>query len=67
MNREASCEVLARRHSVQDGSSYSEGFVLNAPADLPDGEYTILFNGHVLHASKDRGLWLTSHDVTRAA
>jgi hypothetical protein len=39
MEHETGCDVLARKHSVDSGSRYSEGFVLNAPVDLPDGEY----------------------------
>jgi hypothetical protein len=46
--------------------AYSAGFVLNAPDDLPDGEYVATFDGYTLHAIKNGGLWLTSQDVARS-
>jgi hypothetical protein len=60
MEREANCEVLARKQSPPAGSDYVEGFVMNAPQSLPDGEYLVTFDRHTLRATKERGLWLTS-------
>jgi len=37
------------------GPEYSEGFVLNAPADLAEGDYLVVFDRHTLPATKDRG------------
>ena len=42
------------------GLEYSEGFVLNAPADLAEGDYLVVFDRHTLPATKERGLWLSS-------
>jgi hypothetical protein len=67
MDREEKCEVLARKTSSQAGAVYCEGFVLNAPAGLPDGEYIVTFDRHTLRATKQRGMWLASTDVTRSA
>ncbi len=66
MEREAKCEVLARKTSNQEGLRYSDGFVLNAPSGLPDGEYVVIFDRHALRATKERGIWLTSSGVTRS-
>ena len=65
MGREAKCQVLARKTSSEESGVYAEGFVLNAPAALPDGEYVVTFDRHTLRAIKERGMWLTSTDVTR--
>jgi hypothetical protein len=66
MEHETGCEVLVRKHSIESGSPrYSEGFVLNAPVDLPEGEYTVTFDGHSLHAVSQHGIWLTSTDIVR--
>jgi hypothetical protein len=65
MERETTCEVLARKTASQNGLAYSEGFVLSAPADLPDGEYLVKFDHHILRATKQRGIWLTSRVISR--
>ena len=66
MEREAKCEVLARKTSNDEGLLYSEGFVLNAPSGLPDGEYVAIFDRHAFRATRERGIWFTSSGVTRA-
>lgn len=57
---EVRCELLAmkewRRNSTQ--VRYSRCCVLDAPSELPDGEYTVLFDGHSVSAVKQGGLWL---------
>ncbi len=45
MQREVKCEVLARKKPLNFDPDYSEGFVLHAPADLPDGNYSVKFDG----------------------
>ena len=67
MEREERCEVLARKSTKAAALAYSEGFVLNAPADLADGEYEVSFEGHSMRATKERGIWFTSTNVTRSA
>ncbi len=57
---EAKCEIIVRKSTSPGTSAYSEGFVLNAPPELPDGEYAVAFDHHTLRVTKERGLWLTS-------
>jgi hypothetical protein len=49
----------------QTGSDteFTEGFVLNAPPALPDGDYQVRFEGHTMHARKYRGRWLYSNEI----
>lgn len=65
MQREENCEVLARSILLNNSHAYSEGFVINAAADLPDGEYVVTFDGHALRVVKAGGLWLTSTAIAR--
>ena len=37
---------------------YSRCSVIDAPPDLPDGEYTVSFDGYIVLARKDAGLWV---------
>ena len=37
---------------------YSRCCVLDAPPDIPDGGYTVFFDGHRVSAVKQCGLWL---------
>ena len=67
MGRIERCEVLARITQRGNSRSYSEGFVLNAPEDLPDGEYVASFDGCILHTARERGLWFTLLDVSFVA
>ena len=71
--REAECNILVRvsirneanevfaRSSVR----YSECSVISAPADLPDGEYRVTFEGHVAHVKREHGVWLLREPVSR--
>lgn len=54
-DREAACEVLARRLF----RSYTDCSVITAPADLPDGEYTVYVEEHSFAATKHDGRWLS--------
>jgi hypothetical protein len=62
MGREVECEVIAWRSSADAAntplSKYSSCSVLNAPADLPDGEYTIHLDSQDIPTLRRRGLWL---------
>ena len=51
--------------SPSKGHAYTEGFVLNAPAELPDGEYIVIFQHHTRRTSKTRGLWLPFTEIVR--
>jgi hypothetical protein len=66
MSRKASCEVLARKipldPKLKAGSheyTYSDCAVIDAPAELPDGEYLVHFDDHVIAATKKGGYWLS--------
>ena len=65
MKREATCHVLTRQQSPDLGADYVEGFIINAPPDLPDGEYLVVFDRHTLRAFKDGALWLSSGPIVR--
>lgn len=70
MGREAECEIVAIRRAVsprgqvrQDTAlAYMDFDVLNAPDDLPEGEYTLDVGEQVLNVRKHRGLWHCRQD-----
>lgn len=43
---------------------YSRCCVLDAPSDVPDGGYTVFFDGHCVSAVRQGGLWLPEDRVT---
>jgi hypothetical protein len=60
MGRETPCEMLAIRES-QSGKNlpvYTRCSVIEAPIDLPDGDYTVTFNVYSVSARKEAGLWI---------
>jgi hypothetical protein len=65
MEREAQCEILARRLLAGSAVRYSQVSILKADPDLPDGNYGIVFDGHFIAAKKARNLWITDGAVTR--
>ena len=52
--------MLAMRERLRDSGRilYSRCCVLDAPPDVPDGSYTVIFDGHCAHAIRQGGLWL---------
>lgn len=42
---------------------YSRCCVLDAPPDVPDGSYTVFFDGHCVNAIRQDGLWLPEDRV----
>jgi hypothetical protein len=73
MGREAACEVLARKaadfssaKSAFPEPDYKDCSVIGAPADLPDGEYRVTFEGHFFLANRQRGLWLSQGSASRS-
>jgi hypothetical protein len=60
MEREAPCEMLAMKEWESETSPalFSRCSVIDAPMDLPDGDYTVSFNGCVVSARKEAGLWM---------
>ncbi len=69
MGREVPCEMLAMKESVSGTSSavYSRCSVIDAPQDLPDGDYTVVFNGSIVSARKEGGLWVPDGECVAAA
>ena len=57
LGHEVKCEVLARRHF----SSYKDCSVICDLDHLPDGEYTVEFDGHSFIAIRHDGIWLSSY------
>lgn len=75
--RETECEVVALRRVAKNTVGarlfepdyvYTDLGVIEAPDDLPDGEYTVEIAGHAFRTSKKQGLWLscamTTHPQT---
>lgn len=59
MGREERCELLATKNLfAEDGKpSYSHCAIIEAPADMPDGEYEIEFSGEVAYTRRFNGYW----------
>lgn len=69
---EAKCEVLVRRLTINSairplvrGYAYTDCSIIGAPAELPDGEYVVYFDGHRFAAAIQRGLWFSRGPVTK--
>ena len=66
MSREAACELLARRRPLPGANpfsvkryEYTQFSIVQAPVDLPDGDYTLSTEDHQeLPVEKVHGLWL---------
>ncbi|MFY9748796.1 MAG: hypothetical protein WA891_07745 [Acidobacteriaceae bacterium] len=60
MGREAPCDMLAMKDATSETGPavYSQCCVIDAPFDVPDGVYAVAFNGYVVAARKEGGLWL---------
>ena len=59
MGREENCTLNAEKISLPGiiVSHFSKCNVHNAPSDLPDGEYLVLFDGGMIPFRKHRGVW----------
>jgi hypothetical protein len=67
MGREAPCEMIAMRDTSPDRTpAYCRCSVVEAPEDLPDGEYTVSFLGEAVRVRRQGGLWLPGEDPLRA-
>jgi hypothetical protein len=68
MEREATCEMLAMKEAESGRGPvlYSRCSVIDAPMDLPDGDYTVSFNGCVVSARKEGGLWMPDEVAVRS-
>jgi hypothetical protein len=60
MGREAVCELLATKTVLADASRaiYSHCAVIEAPLDLPDGDYEVEFGGEVAVTGLRDGCWM---------
>jgi hypothetical protein len=73
MGREASCELLATKTVVPEAVSavYSHCAVIEAPRDLPDGDYEVEFAGEVAVVTLRGGSWMVGrilpHTYSEAA
>ena len=58
--REAPCDMLAMKESHPHAAepAYSRCNVIDAPIDLPDGDYMVHFDGLTVPARKEGGLWI---------
>ena len=59
MGREVNCTVNAEKVSLPGiiVSHFSKCNVHNAPSDLPDGEYLVIFDGGMMPFQKHHGVW----------
>ena len=60
MEREAPCDMIAMKEAEPEKGPviFSRCSVIDAPIDLPDGDYTVSFNGCVVSVRKEAGLWM---------
>jgi hypothetical protein len=56
MGREMPCDLIAWR-SPRASAGYSQVRVIDAAPDLPDGTYTITFEGYTVSTQKRGGWW----------
>ncbi len=50
--------AMKERRRQSSETLYSRCCVLDAPAEIPDGDYTVFFDGHRVSAIRQGGLWL---------
>ena len=67
MGREAICELLATKTVLPEASRaiYSHCAIIDAPKDLPDGNYEVEFAGEVAVTSLHRGSWMVGRILPR--
>jgi hypothetical protein len=56
--RETECEILAWKNVAGAIHPYSQLRVVEAPDDLPDGEYTLAVDDLSVSTGKKNGLWM---------
>lgn len=61
------CELIARKVLATGVADpvYSDCSIVNAPHDLPDGEYIAYFEGHSIPATREHGMWLSRGTAKR--
>jgi hypothetical protein len=65
MGQHEPCEMLAIKESGSAATEevFSRCSVIDAPQELPDGDYRVSFNGHSVSARKEGGLWVPAEDA----
>lgn len=60
MGREVGCELIATKSVVPEAARpvYSHCAIIEAPVDLPDGDYEVEFGGEVANTRRQNGSWL---------
>ncbi len=67
MGHEASCELLATKTVEADSKRpvYSHCAIIEAPKELPDGDYEVEFSGEVAVTALHEGSWLVGRVMPR--
>lgn len=68
----ADCALLTWKESSTSGRVYTRCKIVDEPGELPDGPYTLSFNGHEVPTRKFEGHWMLTFlprgiDLERAA
>ena len=68
MGRQSECEMLAMKETLPGRRPvYSRCSVIEAPAELPDGEYTVSFDDGTVKVKRQGGLWLAGTESLSGA
>lgn len=72
MGRHASCGLVAIQKTLaqpkfrrEPEHVYTDYGVIEAPTDLPDGEYTVRIGKQELTTKKQHGIWLTCSETAK--
>jgi hypothetical protein len=67
MGREAPCEVMAKRQAPggKGREGYSDLRLLDAPADLPDGDYVLHLDPIMVSVRRRSGEWLMGNELLK--
>lgn len=68
MGREERCELLATKSALSSeerGPVYSHCAIIEAPADMPDGQYEVEFGGEVAYTERVNGSWVVGQTLPR--
>lgn len=65
MQQQAQCEIVARKLSADLSPEYCDCIIVDVSAELPDGPYLAVFEGHSMHIVRDHGIWLSSSPAKR--
>jgi hypothetical protein len=60
LEREANCVLMAWKERSSSGRVFTRCRVVDEPADLPEGPYTLTFAGYSVPTRKFDGCWMLS-------